>query len=157
MTRAIPSLTVQNPAIGFESAAPDPRQTSGTDRQIREVCRIAAQHRLPSPVTYSSFPSHHPPVFRPLRSLSLCYLSVERYAFPAGATRSSAPQALKREAAGQTHTLPFYILGDLIAGLQLFFDHALDILELRPSTLRFFGRPFHVLERRRRPVRANLV
>ena len=36
------------------------------------------------------------------------------------------------------HALLSRILGELVAGLQLFLDHALDVLELRPSTLRFF-------------------
>ena len=56
-----------------------------------------------------------------------------------------------------TRTLLSHILGELVAGLQLFLDHALDVLKLRPSTLRFFGGPFHNLERRRRPVRSDLV
>ena len=63
----------------------------------------------------------------------------------------------KKQGTRMTPALLSHILGELVSGLQLFLDRALDVLELRPSTLRFFGGPFHVLERRRRPVRSDLL
>ena len=73
-------------------------------------------------------------------------------AVPAGRVKRK-----KQRDTRMTHAVLSHILGELVAGLQLFLDHALDVLELRPSTLRFFGGPFHILERRRRLVRSDLV
>ena len=44
-----------------------------------------------------------------------------------------------------------------LVGLQLLLDDALNVRVLSPSTLRFLGRPFDILERRRRSVLSDLV
>ena len=111
----------------------------------RERNGDAAQRYFSAAISLGNVPAQ--------KSLPVVQKATKRYVL----VRCAGGEKENHQGRRMTHALLFHILGELVAGLQLFLDHALDVLELRPSTLRFFGGPFHVLERRRRPVRSDLV